>query len=115
MSGVLAQLGIALALTVVIELAVVALLGGRTSRELVAVTAVNVVTNPVFNAALLLSPSTLEHWLETAVEMHAELDEKGGGVKGIAAAPTRGASGDKQSAHFGSTGEDFAIAQRLLP
>lgn len=48
-------------------------------------------------------------------ELSAELDEKGGVVKGIAAAPTRGASGDKQSAHFGSTGEDFAIAQRLLP
>jgi hypothetical protein len=69
---VLAQLGIALALTVVIELAVVALLGGRTSRELVAVTAVNVVTNPVFNAALLLLRASVLSSLRPDIAASAE-------------------------------------------
>jgi len=31
----------------------------------------------VFNAAFLLSPSALEHWLETAAEMRGELRGKG--------------------------------------
>ena len=46
-------------------------------------------------------------------ELVAELDKHGGVVKGIAVMAMRGANGDKQSAHFGSTGEDFAIVQRL--
>jgi hypothetical protein len=45
-------------------------------------------------------------------ELAAEVD-KHGGVKGIAVTAMRGASGDKQPAHFGSTGEDFAVAGRL--
>jgi len=46
-------------------------------------------------------------------ELVAELDEHGGVVKGIAITAMRGAGEDKQSAHFGSTGEDFAIVARL--
>ncbi len=46
-------------------------------------------------------------------ELVAELGEHGGVVKGAAVVAMRGAEGDKQSAHFGSTGEDFAIAARL--
>ena len=39
--------------------------------------------------------------------------EHGGVVKGAAVVAMRGAEGDKQSAHFGSTGEDFAVVARL--
>jgi len=46
-------------------------------------------------------------------ELVAELGEHGGAVKGIAVTAMRGAKGDEQSAHFGSTGEDFAIVARL--
>ncbi len=42
-----------------------------------------------------------------------ELGERGGVVKGAAVIAMRGAEGDKQSAHFGSTGEDFAVVARL--
>ena len=46
-------------------------------------------------------------------ELVAELGERGGVVKGAAVVAMRGAEGDKQSAHFGSTGEDFAVVARL--
>ncbi len=46
-------------------------------------------------------------------QLVAELGKNGGTVKGAAVAAMRGAEGDKQSAQFGSTGEDFAIATRL--
>ncbi len=46
-------------------------------------------------------------------ELVAELGEGGGTVKGAAVVAMRGAEGDKQSAHFGSTGEDFAVVARL--
>ncbi len=44
-------------------------------------------------------------------ELFAELKQSGFVVKGLAAA--RGAGGDKQTAHFGSTGEDFSLVARL--
>jgi hypothetical protein len=53
-SSVLIGFGSALALTVAIELAVVAALGGRSADELAAVALVNVITNPTLNFALLL-------------------------------------------------------------
>ncbi len=53
------------------------------------------------------------HVEERVPELVAELGEHGGVVKGAAVVAMRGAEGDKQSAHFGSTGEDFAIAARL--
>ena len=46
-------------------------------------------------------------------ELAAELGENGGVVKGVTVIAARGAGGDKQSAQFGSTGEDFAIVARL--
>lgn len=46
-------------------------------------------------------------------ELAKELHEYGGVVKGIAITAMRGAKGSKQSAHFGSTGEDFTLAARL--
>ena len=46
-------------------------------------------------------------------ELAVELGEHGGVVKGAAVIAMRGAEGDKQSAHFGSTGEDFAVVARL--
>jgi hypothetical protein len=51
--GLLGELATALGLTVVIELATVALLGGRSVRELAAVALVNVVTNPPLVLSLL--------------------------------------------------------------
>jgi hypothetical protein len=39
-------------------------------------------------------------------ELFAELKQSGWVVKGLTA---RGSGGDSQSAHFGSTGEDFAL------
>ena len=45
-------------------------------------------------------------------ELFAELKQSGWVVKGAAPA-ARGSGDDKQSAHFGSTGEDFALAARL--
>ena len=54
MRTLLVEFGWALALTIAIELAVVALLGVRTSREFAAVVLVNVITNPSLNCALLL-------------------------------------------------------------
>jgi hypothetical protein len=63
-SHLLIELGSALALTIAIEVAVVALLGGRSARELCAVTLVNAVTNPplvlglvALNAALQSAPA----------------------------------------------------------
>jgi hypothetical protein len=44
-------------------------------------------------------------------ELFAELKQNGFVVKGLAAA--RGVGGDAQTAHFGSTGEDFALVARL--
>ncbi len=52
------------------------------------------------------------HVAKRVPELAAEVD-KHGIVKGIAVTAMRGVSGDKQSAHFGSTGEDFAVAGRL--
>ena len=54
MTTLLIQLAAALGLTIVIELAVVALLGGRTARELTAVALVNEITNPALNVGLLV-------------------------------------------------------------
>jgi len=42
-----------------------------------------------------------------------ELKAHGWVVKGVAPAATRGAEGDRQSAHFGSTGGDFALVNKL--
>jgi uncharacterized caspase-like protein len=50
---------------------------------------------------------------ERVPELFAELKTNGWVVKGVTVAATRGGSGDAQSAHFGSTGEDFAIVARL--
>jgi len=44
-------------------------------------------------------------------ELFAELKQNGWVMKGLAAA--RGAGGDAQTAHFGSTGEDFSLVARL--
>ena len=56
----------------------------------------------------------LAAYVETRVpELFAELKANGWVVKGLAAATARGAGGDAQSAHFGSTGEDFSIVARL--
>ena len=44
-------------------------------------------------------------------ELFAELKRNGFVVKGLAAA--RGGGGDAQTAHFGSTGEDFSLVARL--
>lgn len=48
-------------------------------------------------------------------ELVGELDKSGGVVKGLAvvAIAARGAGGEKQSARFGSTGEDFPVVARL--
>jgi uncharacterized caspase-like protein len=50
-------------------------------------------------------------------ELFAELKQSGWVVKGLAVAPARrgeAGEGDKtQTAHFGSTGEDFALVARL--
>jgi hypothetical protein len=53
-SVLLVQLAAALALTIVIELAVVGLLGGRSVRELAAIALVNVITNLPLNLALTM-------------------------------------------------------------
>lgn len=45
-------------------------------------------------------------------QLTAELDKNEGVVKGVAVIAMRGGEGDKQSARFGSTGEDFAIVAR---
>ena len=44
-------------------------------------------------------------------ELFAELEQNGWIVKGLAVA--RGNGGDAQTAHFGSTGEDFSLVARL--
>jgi uncharacterized caspase-like protein len=44
-------------------------------------------------------------------ELFAELKQDGWVVKGLATA--RGAGGDAQTAHFGSTGEDFSLVARI--
>lgn len=46
-------------------------------------------------------------------ELFAELKANGWVVKGVTQAATRGAGSEGQSAHFGSTGEDFAVVERL--
>jgi hypothetical protein len=50
-------------------------------------------------------------------ELFTELQQDGWVVKGLAAAPLRRGVGEKedttQTAHFGSTGEDFSIVARL--
>ena len=53
------------------------------------------------------------HVQKRVPELVAELGANGGVVKGAAVVAMRGAEGDKQSAHFGSTGEDFAVVARL--
>ena len=56
----------------------------------------------------------LAAYVETRVpELFAELKANGWVVKGVTVAAARGAGGDAQSAHFGSTGEDFSIVARL--
>jgi hypothetical protein len=58
--------------------------------------------------------SELAAYVERRVpELFAELKANGWVVKGVTEAAARGRSGDAQSAHFGSTGEDFAIVARL--
>jgi hypothetical protein len=46
-------------------------------------------------------------------ELFAELKANGWVIKGVTAVPVRGIGGDAQSAHFGSTGGDFALVNRL--
>ena len=46
-------------------------------------------------------------------ELFAELKQSGWVVKGRPCRHARGDGDDKQSAHFGSTGEDFAVVARL--
>jgi hypothetical protein len=53
------------------------------------------------------------HVAKRVPEFVAELDKNGGAVKGLTAAVIRGAGGDRQSARFGSTGEDFPLVARL--
>jgi hypothetical protein len=53
------------------------------------------------------------HVQKRVPELVAELGERGGVVKGAAVVAMRGAEGDRQSAQFGSTGEDFALVARL--
>jgi hypothetical protein len=57
------------------------------------------------------------HVEKRVLELFAELKQSGWVVKGLAAAPVRrgdGGEGDKaQPAHFGSTGEDFSLVERL--
>jgi hypothetical protein len=57
------------------------------------------------------------HVKKRVPQLFAELKQSGWVVKGLAAAPVRRGDGgeeDKtQTAHFGSTGEDFAVAARL--
>jgi hypothetical protein len=68
----LAELAAALVLTIAIELAVVALLGGRTARELIAVALVNAITNPALNLTLLLLRGSLLPGLTPDVATLAE-------------------------------------------
>jgi hypothetical protein len=53
------------------------------------------------------------HVAKRVPELAADVERHGGAVKGVAVTATRGASGDKQPAHFGSTGEDFTLVARL--
>ena len=53
------------------------------------------------------------HVQKRVPELVAELGEHDGVVKGAAVIAMRGAEGYRQSAQFGSTGEDFAIVGRL--
>jgi WD40 repeat protein len=53
------------------------------------------------------------HVQKRVPQLVAELGKSGGVVKGAAVIAMRGAEGDKQSARFGSTGEDFAVVARL--
>jgi WD40 repeat protein len=46
-------------------------------------------------------------------ELFAELKGNGWVVKGVTATAVRGIGGDAQSAHFGSTGGDFALVNKL--
>jgi WD40 repeat protein len=46
-------------------------------------------------------------------KLSAQLEGGGAGVKGTALVAIRGFKDDKQSAHFGSTGEDFTLVRRL--
>jgi hypothetical protein len=66
------ELAAALVLTIAIELAVVALLGGRTARELIAVALVNAITNPTLNLALLLLRANVSTALSPGVAASAE-------------------------------------------
>ena len=50
------------------------------------------------------------HVAQRVPELFAELKQSGWVVKGLTA---RGSGGDAQSAHFGSTGEDFSLVGRL--
>lgn len=50
------------------------------------------------------------HVAQRVPELFAELKQSGWVVKGLSA---RGSGGDAQSAHFGATGEDFALVGRL--
>lgn len=50
------------------------------------------------------------HVAQRVPELFAELKQSGWVVKGLT---TRGSSGDTQSAHFGSTGEDFSLVAKL--
>ena len=53
------------------------------------------------------------HVQKRVPELIGEMDKSGGTVKGVAVVAMRGAQGDRQSARFGSTGEDFAVVARL--
>ena len=58
-----------------------------------------------------------EHGERRLPELFAELKQNGWVVKGLATAPVRRGEGEEedktQTAHFGSTGEDFALVARL--
>jgi len=46
-------------------------------------------------------------------ELFTELKANGWVIKGVSLLAPRGAGGDEQTAHFGSTGGDFSIVARL--
>ncbi len=64
------------------------------------------------NSAIELT-ELVAHAEKRTPELVVELDAHGGVVKGVAVMAPRGAGGSKQSAHFGSTSEDFALTGRL--
>jgi hypothetical protein len=65
------------------------------------------------NNAMIELSELVAHTEKRVPELVAELDKSGGVVKGVAVTVARGVGGARQSAHFGSTGEDFELATRL--